>query len=206
MFKKNLKLYLSILFVSLIAVSALYYVEQYGSIFVRIVEIGGVWGMLTYVLITIAAVVLAPISTLPLVPLAGIIWGGFLAGILSVVGWSAGALIAFWLARQFGRPLVKHIASIKKICEIESRLPRQNRFWTIVFLRIALPVDVLSYALGLFSDMSYGNYFLATVVGVSPFAFILTYAGMLPFIYQISALVLSLIILATGLQIVYRKK
>jgi len=37
-------------------------------------------------------------------------------------------------------------------------------------LRMVLPVDILSYALGLFSNISFIRYMLATIIGVTPFS------------------------------------
>ena len=50
-------------------------------------------------------------------------------------------------------------------------------FMSVVLLRMVLPVDVLSYALGFFSDISLWRYTTATIIGIAPFAFIFAYAG-----------------------------
>ncbi|OJI08944.1 MAG: hypothetical protein COV08_02525 [Candidatus Vogelbacteria bacterium CG10_big_fil_rev_8_21_14_0_10_49_38] len=142
-------------------------------------ERGGVFGMIAYVLVTVIAVVVAPISTIPLIPVASGLWGWFVAGVLSIAGWAIGAQIAFQLARSFGKPLVAKLISLEKIARFEERLSKEHMFWTIVFLRVVIPVDVLSYAVGLFSNMKSGMYFFATLVGIAPFAFVLAYAGTL---------------------------
>jgi uncharacterized membrane protein YdjX (TVP38/TMEM64 family) len=65
-------------------------------------------------------------------------------------------------------------------------------------LRIAIPVDLLSYALGLFSKVRYRDYALATIIGISPLAFILAYLGTLPFIFQMIALSVALVLILSG--------
>jgi len=50
-------------------------------------------------------------------------------------------------------------------------------FWWIVLLRAIIPVDALSYAIGLFSRVSLWKYSLATFIGMVPMAFIISYAG-----------------------------
>ncbi|MBI2459741.1 MAG: VTT domain-containing protein [Parcubacteria group bacterium] len=144
--------------------------------------------MAAYIFFTIIAVVFAPVSTLPLIPLATSVWGWFIAGMLSIVGWTIGAQIAFYIARYFGKPLVKKLISFDKLNKFENYFPKQNTFWAVVFFRMVIPVDVLSYALGLFSRMNGFSYFLATLIGVAPFAFILAYAGTLSVGFQIAAL------------------
>ena len=157
-------------------------------------ERGGVFGMIAYVLVTVIAVVVAPISTIPLIPVASGLWGWFVAGVLSIAGWAIGAQIAFQLARSFGKPLIEKLISIERLTRFEKRLSKEHMFWTIVFLRIVIPVDILSYAVGLFSNVGSSVYFFATVFGISPFAFVLAYAGTLTISLQLAVLFVAVII------------
>ena len=141
--------------------------------------------------INMASVVLAPVSMLPLIPLASHLWGWFLAGFLSVLGWLIGAQIAFFLARRYGKPFVKRIISIEKLHKLEQQIPEEHLFWTVVFLRMCVSVDLLSYALGLFSNMKNGSYMLATFLGITPFAFIFAYTGTLSGNYQIVIVIVA---------------
>ena len=158
-------------------------------------------GMSVYVLITIVAIVIAPISTLPLLPIASNLWGWVTAAVLSIIGWTIGSLIAFILARKYGVSLISKFISIEKINKFEKMVPKENFFWGVVFLRMVVPVDILSYALGLFSKIKTKSYFFATLIGVTPFAFVFAYAGKMPFVYQILALLLALVIILFGLMI-----
>ncbi|MFB6181583.1 MAG: VTT domain-containing protein [Candidatus Magasanikbacteria bacterium] len=65
--------------------------------------------------------------------------GLVLGGLLSIIGWTIGGIIAFVLAKKYGYPLVSKLASIKKIQKIEKSLPEKSRFWVVVFLRVAIP-------------------------------------------------------------------
>ena len=153
----------------------------------------------------IIATVIAPLSSVPLLPVVSSIYGWFIAGLLSVIGWTIGSVIAFWLARRYGMPLVKKIVSLESINNIEKRIPEDNLFWSIVFLRMVVPVDFLSYLLGLFSHIKYKTYFWATLIGVTPFAFILAYLGTLPLVYQIITFTIAAIFILVGL-LIYRKR
>jgi len=158
----------------------------------------GSYGMIIYVFITIIDIVIAPISTFPLISLASNLWGVFPAALLSIIGWSVGAYIAFFLARRYGVRIVRKFISIEKVHEIEKKIPDENIFWSIVFLRVVLPVDILSYALGLFSKIKTRDYVLATFIGTIPFAFIFAYLGVLPFILQVSLLTTAFLLLVLG--------
>ena len=130
-----------------------------------------------FVVILILSTVLAPLSSLPLVPLASAVYGWFPTFLYSVVGWGIGALLAFLIARQWGRPLLSKIVSIERLTKYEHRIPHNTEFFLVVLLRMVIPVDLLSYALGLLSDITISRYTLATVIGIMPFAFIFSYFG-----------------------------
>lgn len=161
----------------------------------------GYISMLIFIFILIVSTVIAPVNAVPLLPVASFMWGWFTTGILSIIGWTIGAMIAFGLSRNFGVPLVKKFVPLKDIGKYEKLIPEKNLFWSIVFLRMSIPVDILSYILGLFSHIRYSTYFFATLVGITPLAFVLAYAGTLPVKYQIIAFLAAIIALLIGLKI-----
>ena len=156
------------------------------------------FGMVFYIIILILETVIAPVSAVPLVPLASNLWGWFLTAILSIIGWTLGAMITFFIAREYGVPLIKKFISLEKIEKYEKMIPKGNIFWSIVFLRMAVPVDLLSYALGLFSRINFKTYTFATFLGVMPFAFAFAYLGTLPLTYQIVSFVIGMEIILIG--------
>lgn len=193
--KNTLRGVLALIIVAGLFVLASIAASRYENEIQLLVKDGGVFGMSAYVMITIIAVVVAPISTLPLMPLASMLWGWPIAGVLSIIGWAIGAQIAFSIARRFGKSFIEKIISVEKLKTIEERIPKRQLFWSVVFLRMTIPVDVLSYALGLFSQMKSSTYFFATLIGVTPFAFVFAYAGTIPILYQIEFLVVLSIVL-----------
>jgi uncharacterized membrane protein YdjX (TVP38/TMEM64 family) len=193
--KKILSTVLGVAVLVILFISVSVFADKYQTEMQALVKDDSALGMAAYVALTVLAVVLAPVSTLPLLPLASGMWGWFLAGILSIIGWTIGGQIAFLLARRFGKPFLRRIVSLEKLEKYEKRVPEENMFWTVLFLRMAVPVDVLSYALGLFSRMKSVPYFFATLIGVAPFAFVFAYAGTLPFLYQMESLGLALFVM-----------
>lgn len=130
-----------------------------------------------FVFLLIATTVFAPITVLPLIPAAALIFGAFLTSLLSIIGWTLGAMIAFLLARFLGRTVLQSIVSLEAVERLEKKIGRRTEFWYVVFLRVIVPVDILSYALGFLSNISFGSYVLATVIGITPFSFIFAYGG-----------------------------
>lgn len=184
-----------IVILALLFILASMLADKYQNEIWAFVNDDGMFGMAAYVLLTVGSVVIAPVSTLPLMPIASAMWGWVMAGILSVVGWTVGAQIAFFLARRYGKPLLQKIISLDKLEKYEKRIPEENIFWTVVFLRMSVPVDILSYAFGLFSRIKSLPYFFATLIGVMPFAFVFAYVGTLPLSYQMGALGLAIFVM-----------
>lgn len=189
---------LSIFLVIGLFIAAAVFAKQYEYLLKELPYFHGYTGMALYILVTVFAIVAAPISTFPLLPLAVSLWGSFIAAILSIIGWTIGAAIAFWLARRFGKPLIGKIMPLEKIRKIEKFIPKNNIFISIILLRMTLPVDVLSYALGLFSSVPLPTYLFATVIGVSPFAFFFSYLTTLPIGLGLLLVVLAIVVLLAG--------
>jgi len=192
--KETLKNVAAITVIIALFITASYFSKIYSPALKEMVILDGFLGMFLYILITVIAVVFAPVSTLPFLAVASALWGGFISAVLSIIGWTIGSAIAFGLARKYGRPLVSKFINIKKIERFENVIPPKHVFWTIILLRLSLPVDLLSYALGLLTKIPFKIFISATVVGLTPFAFLFAYAFNLPTSYLVVVGVLGLIV------------
>ncbi len=132
---------------------------------------------LVFIFLMFIATVVAPLLILPFVPAVAIYLGPFPTALYSIVGWTLGAVAAFLIARYLGRPIVGRLVSLERIARYEQYIQQTAQFWWLVALRMALPVDILSYAVGLLSSMPLWQYTLATAIGVAPFSFIFSYLG-----------------------------
>lgn len=201
--QKILPMYKSKEFIGMVIIVVLFIIssilsQQFSAQLQTFVEGYGVYGALFYVLITIGAIVLAPLNTFFLLPVATAIWGPFVAAILSIIGWTLGALIAYFLARTFGHPFVVKFTNLQRLDKVSHALPQKNIFIWIVLARMAIPVDILSYALGLFIVIPYSTYTLATFIGVSPFAFMFAYASDALLVFGALAGLLALVSMLLG--------
>jgi uncharacterized membrane protein YdjX (TVP38/TMEM64 family) len=131
-------------------------------------------------------------------PVVSNIYGWQIAALLSVIGWVIGASLAFLLARRYGTLLVKRVVSLKNIEKFEKKMPEKHLFLTVVFLRMAVPFDFISYLLGLFSSINFKTYVLATTLGVIPMAIFLSILGTLPPLFQLVAISFLLAIFIVG--------
>lgn len=146
------------------------------SMIEEIIRAHPVIGALIYMGILISSVVLLPLSSLPLVPLAVQVFGVTLAAVLSILSWWIGALIAFQIAR-LGRTYMERFTTLTAVDRLEQKIPKDISFAGIILLRMVLPVDITSFALGLLKHLPFSTYAVASLIGIIPFAFVLCYAG-----------------------------
>ncbi len=122
------------------------------------------------------AVVISPIPSLPLDLAAGAAFGPILGTAYAVIGAEIGAIASFLIARALGRDLLTRLAGTDVVfCE---RCSDRHLILLLIFARL-LPVfsfDVISYGAGL-TNMSLRAFALATLVGMIPPTFALTYLG-----------------------------
>lgn len=136
------------------------------------------WGPFSYMLISFGAIVVAPLSTLALTPLAAGIWGWKTIFIASIIGWHLGCMVNFWIAGKFRQWVLKKKIGFEKLDQITDKLNSKKQFYMMFLLRMIIPADVLSYALGL-TKVRFKIYFWATLFGIMPFGFIFSYGGTL---------------------------
>ena len=173
---QKIKSILELLVIIIIFAVVTYFVKSNLEFFQNLIG-KNIWGLIIYVLIIILASVVVPISSIPLIPIVSNVWGWQITGAVSVFGWTLGAIAIFIISRKYGKKIVKRIISLETLQKIEKIIPKENQIILIIFLRLIIPVDLLSYALGLFSKIKFWPYTIATFIGVIPFAFALAYLG-----------------------------
>lgn len=190
--------------ISLLAIVALFVLasflfRNYQPNIEEIIGVKSLLGMALFVAVFILSIVFTPVSAMPIIPIGTRLWGIAISTALSVTGWTIGAMIAFNLARKFGRPYVSKIVSLEKIEKVEKFIPEKNIFWAIFFFRAVTPFDGLSYILGLITKISPRTYFWATLLGLIPFCLTMSYLGSLPTIFLIVSLIIASLFCIIGI-------
>jgi uncharacterized membrane protein YdjX (TVP38/TMEM64 family) len=176
--------YLSLAAVALFLASGVWLARSHADSLKQFIDHHPIQGVVVYIVLNILDAVIAPGATLPLIPIAARAWGHVPAALVTTAGWTAGSLVAFYIARRWGAPIVKKLTSMERVKRLRPYVPK-HPFWSVVLLRLVVPMDVISYVLGLFTDMSWRDYGIATALGLTPSAFILTYIGRTPRAYDI---------------------
>jgi len=155
----------------LIGTRVLFDLDRIMTAFQRLGEVGP----LAYIF-TRAVTVIILLPSLPLDAMAGARFGAFLGSIYSIIGDESGALISFFLARSLGREAVTRFFR-KDIAFCDECAERQLVY--VVFFARLLPMisfGLISYGAGL-TRISIRAFALATLLGMIPLTFLVTYLG-----------------------------
>jgi uncharacterized membrane protein YdjX (TVP38/TMEM64 family) len=160
--------------------------------------------MFIYLILVILEIILAPLTLIPVIPLASSIWGNFSTFILTLIGWVIGSLIVFLISRKIGLPLFEKITSKEEIEKIRNFVPQKNLFLGVIIIRIFLPFDIFSYGISLFTRIKLRDYILATLIGFAPLTFIFSFFGEFSMTTQIILAITGTILIA--ILLLFRKE
>jgi uncharacterized membrane protein YdjX (TVP38/TMEM64 family) len=134
----------------------------------------GPWAPIAYIGFVTAEVLIAPLPGLMLYAPGGVLFGGFLGGLYSLIGNVLGAAIACRLARmicesRFGRGLRRALRPLEPMLE-------RRGIWVVFFLRVnpLTSSDLVSYAAGL-ARMPVWKVVAGTALGMAPLCWLQSY-------------------------------
>lgn len=154
---------------------------------------------------SVTAVLLPALTNLPLVPIAVLAWGPTWTALLLLAGWVAGAALSFMLARHARPFILRSFPSVCRHANIDRLIHPRHRIASLIMLRMTFPVDVLSYALGLFSRRTtLGENVASTAAGGAPFAVLFALVPTLPAAAQVAVFVASTLAFAAYMAWVWR--
>lgn len=140
-----------------------------------IIRASGVYGYLIFIgLYTISAVFSLPAMVMTIT--AGVVFGPFLGGILSLVGATAGAVAAFFSSRYFFRTfLTRKFGASPIFVKIEKGVEANGiDFLILTRLLPIFPYNLQNYAYGL-TSMNWLSYGLVSFITMAPGTFIYAY-------------------------------
>ena len=116
------------------------------------------------------------ISQIPLIVAGGYAFGPFHSMLYTLIGFTIGGTIAFFIARIFGRPFIKKIIS-KEALEKMELIPTEN-IRTTLFVLYLIPLfpDALCYISGL-TNLKYKTYLLVSTIPRIPMVILFAIAG-----------------------------
>ena len=169
-FKRVIYTLISLLLITLL----IYFSTRYSSQEIsQIISKAGILAPILYILIQIAGQIFAPLSTSALF-VAGFIMFGRVAVLYAVITWLISSITNFYLARKYGKRVLKRFIGEQGVERIEGIAQRiDNKTFFILRLSTFYINDFTSYAFGL-TKISFKRYYLSTIISMIPWAVIVT--------------------------------
>lgn len=136
----------------------------------------GVGGVLVLLAVALShAIVPFPIELVT--GAAGFVYGFWGALPMLLVFWLLSALLAYWLAERFGRPLARRLIGTERLSRAEKLVDRGGA-GVLLSLRVIplIPFNAICYAAGI-TRVPLGRYAWTTVVGILPLTVLVAYLG-----------------------------
>lgn len=128
----------------------------------------GVTGPLAMVVLQVVQVVVAPIPGAATAVASGFLFGPWIGSLVSVTGITAGSVLAFLLARRFGRPLVERLVPTGSLERVDGFVRRRGATALFLFFLIPfLPDDAACLAAGL-SPIPFRLFIVLVLVARTP--------------------------------------
>ena len=133
-------------------------------------------GMLIFIGLAAISSMLSPFSSIPLVPVAAMLWGNIYASLLLVIGWLIGHIFTYAIGRYTGYPIAKRLIPFAKIEEYRGNFSPRSEFILVLLFRLSMPAEIPGYVLGIIR-YNFSKYFLATLISEFPFGFLVVYGS-----------------------------
>ncbi len=136
------------------------------------------YGSLGLMLVMILQTIIAPIPSEALLMFAGVIGISlFNVVVFGGLGLVIGSVIAFYIARLGGKPIVVKMIGEKWLNRVDRWIERNGTI-AIFFTRLipVIPFDLISYMTGI-TKLEFKYYFLATLLGAFPRSLMLAVIG-----------------------------
>ena len=137
------------------------------------------YGKIGLTAVMIVQTIIAPIPSEALLIFAGAVMNIWDVLIFGGTGLIIGSIIAFYIAKKGGRPIVEKLIGEKWTSIMDDWVSKHGTK-AILFTRIVpvIPFDLVSYVGGI-TKLEFSNYIIATVIGAIPRILVLAYAGSL---------------------------
>lgn len=133
-------------------------------------------GMLVFVLVSMAAAMLAFFSSAVFVPIAVYAWGPTVSLILLWLGWLLGGIASFCVGRFLGRSVAAMLVGEERLTSWQQQVQGRTKFIHIVLFQAAVPSEIPGYVLGILR-YKFLLYLVALAIAEMPYALATVYLG-----------------------------
>lgn len=119
---------------------------------------------------------LSSFSSVPLVPIAIIVWGNIPTALYLFSGWILGDMLSYFVGFYAGNPLARRLLPMEKVESYRNKIPPDAEFKLVFLFIMSMPSEIPNYVLGTLR-YNFWKYLVVMFFGELIFAFLTAYAG-----------------------------
>jgi uncharacterized membrane protein YdjX (TVP38/TMEM64 family) len=179
-YKKNIGIVLAAAFLGFLVWSSVQFQQFFTNIvplFEKIAHQNEILSILIFIGLGALSTMASSFSSVPLVPIAIVVWGNTPTALYLFTGWIIGDVISYFIGYYAGNPILKKFANVKKITYYREKIPPNAEFKLVFLFIMSMPSEVPNYTLGTLR-YNFLRYFLTIALGELVFSFLTAYAGL----------------------------
>lgn len=177
--KKNIGILAALAFIGFLIWSSVAFQNFFTKIvpyFERLTGEYAVLSVLVFIGLGMLSTMLSSFTSIPLVPVAVIVWGNALTALYLGIGWLIGDIFSYIIGYYAGHSILKRFVPLEKIDYYRKKIPPDAEFKLVFFFIMSMPSEIPNYTLGTLR-YNFLKYFLTIALGEMIFAFVTAYAG-----------------------------
>jgi uncharacterized membrane protein YdjX (TVP38/TMEM64 family) len=153
--------------IGIACVVAFFHYDQSDRLSRLIVASGPLASVMAILLMTIFCIIPVPSEFLIVILMK--IFGPWWGGLYSWAGSMLGAMVTFWLARQYGGRLLKRFITEERFHQVNQWIGRGGPLGLLLARIVPLPFIVVNYTAGVMKSVKTWDYFWTSAVGGIPY-------------------------------------
>ncbi len=177
--KRRIALTLSFAFIGFLVWSSVTFqgvLSHYLPLFENLARNNPILSIVVFIALGTLSTMLSSFSSVPLVPVAVLVWGNWLTAVLLFIGWTAGDVLSYWVAYWAGNPVFRRLVPFEKIGYYQKKIPPDAEFKLVFFFIMSMPSEIPGYTLGTLR-YNFKRYFLITALGELVWSPLTAFAG-----------------------------
>jgi uncharacterized membrane protein YdjX (TVP38/TMEM64 family) len=149
--KKNIFIAVSLTFIGFLIWSSIAFQDFFVKIvpyFERLTGEHAVLSVLVFIALGVLSTMISSFTSLPLVPVAVLVWGNGLTALYLFIGWLSGDILSYFVGYYAGNPLVRRFLPYEKIQFYLKKIPPNAEFKMILLFILSMPAEIPGYTVG----------------------------------------------------------
>lgn len=176
--RKNLLLLIAGTFIGLLIWSSVAFQDIFVKIvpfFEKLTSEQPILSVLVFILLGILSTMISSFSSIPLVPIAIIVWGNALTAVYLCTGWLIGDVLSYYVGFYAGHPIARWLLPYEKISFYLKKIPPDAEFKFILLFILSMPSEIPGYTIGALR-YRFSKYFVATTLNEIFYSAFVAYA------------------------------